>query len=450
MPILDLADGVTVHEVSTKSLGDHSYVIVTGDTGAVIDPQRDFERFAVLLADAGAEPAGVLETHIHNDYVSGGSLLADGYGCPYLLPTDSGATLPHRAIGDGEDLPLAEGWSLRAVATPGHTPHHTSYVLVSPTGPVAVFTGGSMLVGTVGRTDLLGDDLTDRLTRDQFHSVRRLGDRLADPVTVAPTHGAGSFCATDPSGASTSTIGLEWDQNPALLTDDEDVFVEGQTGNLMLYPSYYEHMAPINRHGAGRIDPPPPALGPEALAATDALVIDIRRTGDFAAGHVPGSVSIPFSPTAAVYTAWAGPWNQPTVLVGGDPARVETMRIDLARIGHDAVVGVVTDGLDAWRAEGRPLSTMRLADFEEMAAAAPEVILDVRDPGEANTWIPGAQRIHVASVSADRVDGDGPVWVYCESGYRTVIAASRLQAQGREVVAVMGNWTSWDGPTESS
>jgi glyoxylase-like metal-dependent hydrolase (beta-lactamase superfamily II)/rhodanese-related sulfurtransferase len=450
MPLLDLADGVTVHQVPTRSLGDHSYVIVTGATGAVIDPQRDFERFAVLLADAGAEPAGVLETHIHNDYVSGGSLLAAGYGCPYLLPADSGATLPHREMGDGDSVPLAEGWSLRAIATPGHTPHHISFVLVAPTGPVAVFTGGSMLVGTVGRTDLLGAELTDRLTRDQFRSVRRLATDLDDPVAVAPTHGAGSFCASGPSGESTSTIGRERDRNPALTTDDEDAFVARQTTNLMLYPSYYEHMAPINRGGAERIAPPPPPIDPDALAATDARVIDIRRTADFAAGHVPGSISIPFSPTAATYAAWAGPWNSPTVLVGGDPARVEAMRVDLARIGYDAVVGVVTDGLEAWRSEGRDLATTRLAGFDEMAAESPEAILDVRDPAESEAWIPGAQRLHVAAVSADRVEGDGPVWVHCATGYRTMIAVSKLQAGGREAVAVVSPWREWDGPTQSA
>jgi hydroxyacylglutathione hydrolase len=449
MAILDLADGVTVHQVPTRSLGDHSYVILTGDVAAVVDPQRDFERFAVLLADAGAEPAGVLETHIHNDYVSGGSLLADGYGCPYLLPADSGATLEHRAIGDGEALTLADGWSLRAVATPGHTPHHTSYVLVSPGGPLAVFTGGSMLVGTVGRTDLLGAELTEALTRDQFRSVRRLADELAEPVTVAPTHGAGSFCATGPSGASTSTIGVERTQNPALVTDDEDAFVARQTSNLMLFPSYYQHMAPINRRGGERIAPPPPVLDPAALATTDASVIDIRPGADFAAGHVPGSLSVPFSFTAATYLAWAGAWNEPAVIVGDDPDRVAAMRVDLARIGYDEVVGVVTDGLAGWRAEGRGLATTRLAGFAELAAESPGAVLDVRDPAEADTWIPGAQRLHVAAVSAERVQGSDPVWVYCATGYRTMMAVSRLQAEGREAVAVIEDWGAWTGPTES-
>ena len=449
MPILDLADGVTVHQVSTKSLGDHSYVIVTGDTGAVIDAQRDYERFAVLLADAGVEPAGVLETHIHNDYVSGGSLLADGFGCPYLLPAESGATVDHRPITDGQQLDLAGGWSLRAIATPGHTPHHTSYALVSPAGPVAVFSGGSMLVGTVGRTDLLGSELTDELTRSQYRSVRRLAADLDDPVTVAPTHGAGSFCAIGPSGDSTSTIERERTTNPALTIDDEDAFVAHQTANPMLFPSYYEHMAPMNRDGAVRIPPPPPTLDPAALAAADGLVIDIRRPGDFAAGHVPGSISIPLSPTAATYAAWAGPWNEPAVIVGSTPERVEAMRMDLARIGYDNVVGVVTDGLEAWRTAGRELATTRLAGFDDLAAASDPMVLDVRDPAEADAWIPGAHRVHVATVSADGLPGDGPVWVHCASGYRTMIAVSRLQAQGRDAVAVIDPWSAWDGPTES-
>ncbi len=448
MPRLEIAADVVVDQIATPSLGDHTYVVIAGDGGAVIDSQRDFDRFAALLDAAGAQPSAVLETHIHNDYVSGGRLLADGYGCRYYLPEASEATLPHTEISDGDRVPVGGGWELEAIHTPGHTPHHVSYALVSPAGKtVAVFTGGSMLVGAVGRTDLVDPALTEDLTRDQWRSVRRLAAMAPDPAAVAPTHGAGSFCAATPTLATASTIALEKRQNPALTTPDEETFVRAQIAGFMLYPSYYAEMAPLNRVGAGPIPESPPLLTPEQLSETTATILDIRSTAAFASGHVANSINLPYSATAAAYADWVLPWNTPAVIVADSAPLAEAMRVDLGRIGHDSVHGMVTDGLTAWRDAGLPLESMRTASFIEMEEEVPEIIVDVRDPKEAVSAVPGAIRTHLSALKPESIP-PGPVWVHCVTGYRSAIAASLLAAAGREVVAVVDEFRLYRGQLE--
>ncbi len=448
MPRLAIAADVVVEQIATPSLGDHTYIVIAGDRAAVIDAQRDYERFAALLDGAGATPTAVLETHVHNDYVSGGRLLADGYGCRYLLPTGSEATLDHEPIADEGTVEIADGWHLEAIHTPGHTPHHTSYAVMSPEGvAMAIFSGGSMLIGAVGRTDLIDPSSTNGLTRDQWRSVRRLAEMLPDPTAVAPTHGAGSFCATSPMLGTSSTIAMERRQNPALTINDEERFVRSQIAGLMLYPSYYSEMAPLNRAGIDPVPPPPPTLSPAQLAAADTVILDVRPPADFAAGHVAGAVNLPYGSTAAAYADWVLPWNTPAVIVAATPMDAEAMRIDLARIGHDAVVGIVTDGLAGWQAEGRLLQSFRTATFSELVEEQPAVTIDVRDPKEAVATIPGAILSHVSAIDVESIP-DGTVWVHCASGYRSAIAASLLAAAGREVVTINEDFHRYRGPLE--
>jgi glyoxylase-like metal-dependent hydrolase (beta-lactamase superfamily II)/rhodanese-related sulfurtransferase len=440
---IEFAEGVWALQVPTASLGDHSYVVVARGVAAVVDPQRDIERFLAALGDARL--SAVAETHVHNDYVTGGSLLAARREARYVLPAGSGALLDHVAVAEGDTVALGEGWGLVAIHTPGHTPHHMSYVLHGPDGPVAVFSGGSMLVGAVGRTDLVDPELTDRLTRDQHRSVRRLAAGLDDPVAVAPTHGAGSFCAASPISDTTSTIGRERRQNPALLMDDEDHFVASQVAGFLAYPTYYAHMAPINRTGPTPIAEPPPALTADELKATDALIVDVRSASSFAAGHVPGSISIPISESTGTYAGWVLPWNTPVVLVGDGPEDVEEARLQLARIGYDRIAGIVADGLAGWVAAGNNPASFRAADWGDFMRERPALLLDVRDPREATQRIAGARPAHVADLDG-RSYPDGDVWVHCASGFRAAIAVSLLRARGRDAVAILADFDDFPGP----
>ena len=434
-------------QFATPSLGDQSYLVVSGDEGALIDPQLDIDRFEQWLAKTGTVLRWVLETHVHNDYVSGGKVLAERHGATYVLPIDSDATFDHSPIRDGESLAIGQ-CAIRAMHTPGHTPHHMSYVLESPgiagagAGALAVFTGGSMLVGAVGRSDLLGPKLTEQLARAQYRSVNKMANELPDPTIVGPTHGAGSFCSATPVGdTKISTIALEKTHNPALTANDEDSFVTEQLAGYALFPSYYAHMGPLNREGKASAEPISLSkLAPHQVtdAAATATVVDLRSGGSFAAGHIPGSVNVPMSVDAGAYIGWALPWKTELVLVSDRPSDIENIRVQLHRIGIRSIVGVVDDGLKSWLAEGRPVASYRTATFREMAEESPNSIVDARDPLETRiSALPGVVNIHFSRI-ADELGHvrPGTVWVHCQSGYRAAIAASLLARADREVVLV--------------
>ena len=441
--VADTPTPVAIAQVGTPDLGNHSYLATVGDRAVVIDPQRDIDRMSAAAGDASI--VAVFETHVHNDYVSGGHLLAARHGADYLLPVDSGATLPHEEVSDGDRFDLGHGWYLRAIHTPGHTLNHTSYELAGPDGPVAVFSGGSMLVGAVGRSDLLGPEWTDTLARRQFRSVRNLAATLPGATVVAPTHGAGSFCSASAVADTTSTIDLEKLRNPALVEDDEDRFVQTQVAAYRLHPAYYAHMAPANLAGIGAIERSPlPELSPSDLEGADAEVIDLRATAEWAAGHVPGSLNVPARDDFAQYVGWVLPWNRALILVG-TPESVDQARLQLARIGHDAVVGQVTDGLAAWRDAGHPLAGAEVATFGQMAAAAPAVVVDVRDPLEyAEAHLPDAVPQHVSKVAGGAAllpGGVGEdVWLYCATGFRAAVAAGFIERGGRNPVIVLDDF----------
>lgn len=434
------SNGVTVHvdQVSTPSLGNHTYVVTVDDKAVVIDPQRDIERFELSLGDA--ELVAVLESHIHNDYVSGGFWLADKHEAAYVLPEGSGAPYPHTVLADGETLGLG-AWSMRAIDTPGHTFNHTSYVLVAPDGPKIAFTGGSMLVGAVGRSDLLGDDHTDALLAHQYASVRGMATNLPGTSIVAPTHGAGSFCSASAVAGTTSTIEAERRSNPACVAATVEMFTSAQKVGYGLFPSYYAEMAPANLA--------PTSLAPETpitrMTAVEAIesgleIVDIRPFGIYADGHIAGSIAAPPANRDATYIAWTLPWNSEIIVVGSDEA-VASFRLRLARIGWDSVAGVVDPtGL---RDEGIPLVTNRLATFSDLMASKPAAVLDVRDPVDhAAGTIEGVIPVHVSAVARGEGATDGhEVWVHCESGYRAAIAVGFLERQGKHVTVVADSFT---------
>jgi hydroxyacylglutathione hydrolase len=237
-----------IRTIETTSLGDRSYIVIDGTRAAVIDPQRDIDRILTELDRRGLTLTVVAETHLHNDYVTGGFELSNRTGATYVVPGGDQVDFDRLGAADGDEVPIGDEVVLRAVHTPGHTPHHLSYVAVDRGDPVAVFTGGSLLYGTVGRTDLISDDATDELTRAQYRSAHRLAAELPAEVSVHPTHGFGSFCSSaSSSGSDSSTIADEQRTNIALTASDEDSFVETLLSGLTAYPRYYAHMADPRR-----------------------------------------------------------------------------------------------------------------------------------------------------------------------------------------------------------
>ncbi len=441
---------IEILTIETKALGDRSYVIVDGDVAAVVDPQRDIDRIEALLAERRLRLTHVFETHVHNDYVTGGLELSHTHGATYVLAADDDVAFEHTGARDGDEFTLASV-VVRAIHTPGHTPNHLSYAVAVNGDPVAVFTGGSMLYGTVGRTDLIDARSTEPLTRAQFHSVRRLAAELPGAVEVHPTHGFGSFCSSaSTSGTDHSTIAQERLSNLALTGDDEDTFVARLLAGLTAYPRYYAHMAGINRQGPANVDlSPPEMVDPVEIRRRihrGEWVVDLRSRTAFARGHLAGTLNVEVGDSFATYLGWTMRWGTPVTLVGDTPDDVAEAQRQMVRIGIDRPMGRAEGGLDRWSAGG-DVRGYRSVSFAELADARAEhevAVLDVRRDDEwAEGHIDGAVHIPLHDLEA-RLDEipDGEVWVHCASGYRAAIAASLLDRAGHRIVAIDDDWAS--------
>lgn len=437
---------VSVETIETPSLGDRSYLIHDDTTAVVIDPQRDIDRVQRLLDEHGLRLTHVLETHVHNDYVSGGFELARLTGAVYAVSADEELHVAVHGIRDGDTL-TSGGFSIRAMHTPGHTPHHLSYVVVDDDGrDVAVCTGGSLLYGSVGRTDLVSRVRTTELTRSQHRSARRLVAELADDVRVLPTHGFGSFCSSASAEQDgDGTIGSERQVNLALRITDEDEFVETLLSGLDAYPRYYVHMAPRNRVGPAPIDlsPPTHADPDELRARIDAgeWVVDLRARTAYAADHVHGTVNVELARTFITYLAWLVPWNTPVTLVGDTPDDVADAQRDLVRVGIDRPAAQATGDLDTYAGD-LERGSYPVSDFARLAVRlteGPVHVLDVRrDDERRDLALRDSQHIplHGLDLRVDEVPDDREVWVHCASGFRASIAASLLARGGRRPVLV--------------
>ncbi len=445
---------IEVVTIDTPSLGDRTYLATDGVAALVIDPQRDVDRVFAAAAARGVAVTAVFETHIHNDYVSGGLAIARRSGASYYVNAADTVAFGREGISDGDTITVGLSMRVRVIATPGHTFTHLAFALQDAvTGEwVAVFTGGSLLYGSTGRPDLLGHQHTRALAAAQHASARRLAQILPDQSAVYPTHGFGSFCAATPAGRSASTIGEEKRSNPA-LTLAQDSYVAALLASLDDYPAYYAHMAGVNRAGPDTADPAPPAPVSAGELRRRICVgewaVDLRHRRAFAAGHVPGSFSFEFGDSFATYVGWLIPWGVPLSLIGETGAQIAAAQRELLRIGVDRLAGAAVTGSPAW-----PASVMRatysVSDFTGLTAERERedvVILDVRRNAErAGGYIKGSVHVPLHELPA-RLGTlpPRPVWVHCQGGYRASIAASFLHAAGHEVTAIDGSFSSAAG-----
>lgn len=443
--------------VATPELGDRTYLIHDGRHAVVVDPQRDTDRVVAMADQAGVEIVLVLETHIHNDYVTGGLQLARDTGARYGVNALDRLAFSREPVSD-RDLLTAGSLQVEVIATPGHTDTHLAYAISNgaishgSTTDRALFTGGSLLYGSVGRTDLIDPARTRELTHAQYRSARTLAE-LPDATAVYPTHGFGSFCsAGSATGGDASTIALERMRNDALTATDEHEFVERLISGLTAYPSYYTHMAPLNRLGPLAPDLAlPAALDGDELAARLAAgewVVDVRDRALYAADHILGTVCIPLGDQFSTYLGWLAPWGRPITLVTATPTDIARAQVQLSRIGIDALAGAVVDtGMaTGTRADPLPRSGFDRVTFAEVPFPLPpgDRILDVRrDDERAQGGIEGSLHIPLAELES-RVDELPPatLWVHCRSGFRAATAASILERAGRRVVHIDDDYAS--------
>ncbi|MEQ4722074.1 MBL fold metallo-hydrolase [Nonomuraea sp. B19D2] len=443
---------IQVEVIETSSLGDRSYLAHDGRVAVVIDPQRDIDRVLALAGRLGVRVTHVAETHLHNDYVSGGLALARVSGAAYLVARAEEVAFDRVPVTDGDRIAVSGQMRLDAVGTPGHTFHHLSYVLAGPDGPEGVFTGGSLLFGSTGRTDLLGAEHARTLAHHQHASARRLADLLPDGARIWPTHGFGSFCAATQSDAAGSTIGREKDVNTVLRLEADD-FVAHVLDGLDAYPAYYAHMGARNAAGAEPIDLTPvrPADSAELRARVRAgeWVVDLRSRKAFAHRHLAGTLSFGLDGPMATWLGWLAPWGAPITLLGESAEQVAAAQRELARIGIDRPTAAATGAVEQWAGHDQDLlAGLTTATFADLAASragspagdlpAPGVVLDVR---MGNEWRAGhvADAVHIPLPELPgrlREVPGGTVWVHCGTGYRAAAAASLLARAGRRVVHI--------------
>lgn len=303
-----------VDTIEVAGLGNRSYLAGGEHIGVAVDPPRDIDRVIAAAARRRVRIAYAVEAHAHNGYVTGGLELARLAGASYLVPADAWVSFTRVPVRDGDrvEIDVDAGLTLRALATPGHTPHHTSYVLKENGTAIAVFTGGSLLIGAVGRPDLVEPRLTERLARAQHASAHRLAAEFPDSAAVLPTQGFGSFCSSSQQEGGSTTTGKEKASNEA-LTRDVDALVADLLAGLDDIPSYYTHMGPVNAAGPTPADLILPAVADAgeiaAWLAAGEWVVDLRNRVAFASGHVAGSFHFEAERPLATYLAWLIPWG---------------------------------------------------------------------------------------------------------------------------------------------
>jgi hydroxyacylglutathione hydrolase len=448
-----------IEQFVIEGLGHQSYTILDTQSGevAVVDPRRDIDVYLHAAQRAQARITHILETHIHNDYITGSRELAARTGATIVASAIDPLHYAFQPVREGERFNVGS-LDFHVLVTPGHTPEHVSYLLHESgnQAPTALFSGGSLLAANAGRTDLLGKEMTLTLTRQQYYTLRRLLETLPGQVHVYPTHGAGSFSmSTGSDSPRSTTIAQERMVNPAAIAQNENEFIQRQIAGYSEYPAYYRFMGPTNREGPAVLGTLP-TLSPlspfeiQERMRSGIPLVDGRRREAFATEHIPNALNIELDSSFGTYVGWTLPFNTPLMILVEDEAGRREAVVQLIRIGYERVEGYVDGGIQAWKAAAMPTGQFEGIDLETFykrwSRHEPMMVLDVRRSDEWSAGhIPGALHIHVGDLSQrlHELPKDQAIATICQSGHRAEIAASMLAATGRKVFAVRSGMEDW-------
>jgi glyoxylase-like metal-dependent hydrolase (beta-lactamase superfamily II)/rhodanese-related sulfurtransferase len=445
--MVGVADGITAFV--DEGLGHSSYLIDLGGGHAlVLDPPRLPEGAIETAEQRGLAIAWTADTHSHADYVSGSPELA-ARGATFIASRGANLEMPHRDISDCEEIELRDGVVLRAIATPGHTPDHLAYLLEEHGAPVALFSGGSLMVGTVGRTDLLGAAPTEGLTRQLFRALHERILTLPDDLPVYPTHGAGSFCSAPGASERTTTIGRERATNRLLAINDEDTFVGEVLAGFGTFPPYFSRLPEVNRHGP-RLYGALPALPVldlnqfQSAVARGAVVIDARTIAAFAESHIPGALSIELRPVFASWLGWLVDANAELAFIIDDEQDTHDLVRQCLDVGYESLAGRLNRGMGTWVEAGLPTASITLVEVDALDRA----IVDVRQQDEfASGHLPDATNIELGAIADAKLPAT-EITVMCGHGERAMSAASILEARGAsELHVLVGGPDDWAART---
>jgi hydroxyacylglutathione hydrolase len=458
------------HQRFIPGLAIASYMIGDEKTKqvAVIDPTRDVDDYIRIAHDEGLRITHVLETHVHADYVSGAvELKARLDGEPMIICSGMGGadwTPPYanKIAADGDEITLGK-IRLRAMHTPGHTPEHVAWALYddvrSKETPWMLFTGDFVLVGDVGRPDLLGPEQQRELARQLYRSVFQTLAPLPDFTEIFPAHGAGSLCGKAIGSRRSSTLGFERRFNKSLQPLDETTWTQTLLKDMPLAPPYFRRMKQVNARGPAILGRDLP--GGKRFTSKEVhqrlcehcMVVDVRPKEAFAAAHIPGSINIPLGQNLPSWAGWVLPYEKHLLIVPDDPADMGEVVTHLIRVGLDQIGGYLEDGLEGWQNNGFPIAGLKTISVQDLAqqlrqpSSQRPLVLDVRTHSEwANAHIDGAMHIH-GGLLKDRfkeIPQDRPIAVICGTGYRGSIASSFLKSHGfKDVGNVAGGMTAW-------
>ena len=454
------------------SLGHASYLVGDEKTGhaLILDAQRNVSDYYATARQQGLRIGYAIDTHGHNDYLSGITEVAARSDVELLGFHEARLGYDHRSVKDGELIEIGDV-AFEILHTPGHTPEHVSLLIYDRTAgdePTMLLSGGALLVGDLARPDLLGGpDEARNAARDFCHTIQeKILWRLPDHVEVFPTHVAGSLCGGNIGSRLSTTVGYERKTNAVLTrVSNSEEFVEEciRLDNLPAVPPYWRRMRAQNLAGPSPLGVlrEPPALNPQEFAAhmrDGAVVLDARSPEAFAGGHIPGALNVGLSTS---FSTWAGTVLEESdrvLLVLEAPDRLWDASWQLLRTGYELPVGWLSGGIQAWKTSGEPVGAVDEISVGALRKGMDDsdiTVLDVRQPSEwADGHIPGARFITGAEIPErlNEVSATAPLAVVCGSGYRSAVIASFLRARGhkdvRNVTGGMSAWRKAGLPTE--
>ena len=449
-----------------EGLSHFSYAVGCEDQGdvVIVDPRRDIDIYLDFAQTRNLRIVGVLETHIHADFAAGTKTLAEATGADiHVSAYDEGqlyeTAFAHTPMREGDAITMGKT-RIEALHTPGHTPEHLSFLVYdlarAPKVPQVLLSGDFLFVGSLGRPDLIGDDVKRALAGKLYESVTSKLPPLPDFVEVNPAHGAGSMCGSGMSARPMTTLGFERLANPYLRKGlTRDAFVDEILDQIPPFPPYYKLMKVLNSRGAEPFDTEREidairAREFHALIDSGHVVIDLRDQLAFGAGHIPGSFGIGTWGNLSTWAAWVVPYETPILLVGSRNEPFEEAMRSLARVGLDDVRGYLEGGMEKWIAAGYPVTHVRQltpTEFVEVRRETPMHVVDVRTDDEwKGSHISGARHIMGGKLTEHLAElpRDAPLALVCGSGYRSTVAASVLERAGFEdVVNITGGMAAW-------
>ena len=441
-----------IKQIYTNCLAHAAYYIESGNEAAVIDPLRDPAPYMQLAEERGAKIKYVFETHFHADFVSGHIDLANKTGASIVFGPNATPAYKSYIAGDNEKLRLGDA-EIQVVHTPGHTIESTCYLLYGEDKKMlAIFTGDTLFAGDVGRPDLLSGNLPkEDLAAMLFDSLHNKIKTLPDYVVVYPGHGAGSACGKNIGPQNFSTIGEQKATNYALLTNNKDAFIQVVTNDLPAIPGYFFKDAVINKTGYASFDEvlkksmhPLSADEFSILKQKNSIIIDTRDPLTFSAGFISGALNLGLNGDFAVWAGTLIDADKPVLLVT-EPGKEKEAIERLARIGYDHVLGYLQGSMTEWIIDRYPFDTIMTLDSKECAVLLEQEeynLLDVRNRLEvAKHRMTGSIHIPLNELKnrMNTLDKNKKWLIYCAGGYRSMIAASLLRANGyKEVASVEG------------